>query len=47
MTKLLLSASVFRVFLAAPANAMEAMKCDDDSMMKMQTDMDAPQSQLC
>lgn len=41
MTKLLLSAAVFGIFLAAPANAMEAMKCDDASMMKMQTDMDA------
>ena len=41
MTKLLLSAAVFGLFLAAPANAMEAMKCDDASMMKMQTDMDA------
>lgn len=41
MIKLLLSAAVFGVFLAAPANAMEAMKCDDTSMMKMQTDMDA------
>ena len=41
MIKLLLSAAVFGVFLAVPANAMEAMKCDDTSMMKMQTDMDA------
>ena len=41
MIKLLLSAAVFGLFLAAPANAMEAMKCDDASMMKMQTDMDA------
>jgi hypothetical protein len=41
MTKLLLSAAVFGLFLAAPANAMESMKCDDVSMMKMQTDMDA------
>ena len=41
MTKLLLSAAVFGLFLVAPANAMEAMKCDDASMMKMQTDMDA------
>jgi len=41
MTKLLLSAAVFGIFLAAPANAMEAMKCDDASMMKMQTEMDA------
>ncbi len=41
MTKLLLCAAVFGLFLTAPANAMEAMKCDDASMMKMQTDMDA------
>jgi hypothetical protein len=41
MIKLLLSAALFGLFLAAPANAMEAMKCDDASMMKMQTDMDA------
>ena len=41
MTKLLIGAAVFGLFLAAPANAMEAMTCDDTSMMKMQTDMDA------
>jgi len=41
MTKLLLSAAVFGLFLAAPANALETMKCDDASMMKMHTDMDA------
>ena len=41
MTKFLLSAAVFGLFLAAPANAMGSMKCDDASMMKMQTDMDA------
>ena len=41
MTKLLLSAAVFGLFLAAPANALETKKCDDASMMKMQTEMDA------
>ena len=41
MMKLLLSAAVYGLFLATPANALEAMKCDDASMMQMQTDMDA------
>lgn len=41
MMKLLLSAAVCGLFLAAPANAMEAMKCDDAAMTKMKTDMDA------
>ena len=41
MFKLLLSSAVVGFFLAAPANAMDAMKCDDASMMKMKTDMDA------
>ena len=41
MTKLLLSAALVVLFLVAPASAMEAMKCDDASMMTMQTNMDA------
>ena len=41
MTKLLFSAALVVVFLTAPANAAMHMKCDDASMMKMQTDMDA------
>lgn len=41
MIKLLCSAAVFGLILASPANAMDAMKCDDASMMKMQTNMDA------
>ena len=41
MTKLLLSAALIVLFLAAPANAMEAMKCDEASMITMQTNMDA------
>ena len=41
MTKLLLSAALAALFLSAPANAAMHMKCDDASMMKMQTDMDA------
>ena len=41
MMKILLSTAVIGLFLAAPANAMDAMKCDDASMMKMKTDMDA------
>jgi hypothetical protein len=41
MTKLLLSAALAALFLSAPANAAMHMKCDDASMTKMQTDMDA------
>ena len=41
MPKFLISAALMLLFLSAPANAMEAMKCDDASMMKMQTNMDA------
>ena len=41
MTKLLLTAALATLFLSAPANAAMHMKCDDASMMKMQTDMDA------
>lgn len=41
MPKFLLSAALIVLFLSAPANAMEHMKCDDASMMKMQIDMDA------
>jgi len=41
MMKILLSTAVIGLFLTAPANAMDAMKCDDASMMKMKTDMDA------
>ena len=41
MTKILLTAALATLFLSAPANAAMHMKCDDASMMKMQTDMDA------
>jgi hypothetical protein len=41
MTKLLLSAALATLFLSAPANAAMHMKCDDASMMKLQTDVDA------
>ena len=41
MMKILLSTAVIVLFLTAPASAMDAMKCDDASMMKMKTDMDA------
>ena len=41
MSKFLISAALIVLFLSAPANAMEAMKCDDASMMNMQTNMDA------
>ncbi len=41
MPKFLISAALIVLFLSAPSNAMEHMKCDDASMMKMQTDMDA------
>jgi hypothetical protein len=41
MTKILLSAALAALFLSAPAHAAMHMKCDDASMMKMQTDMDA------
>ncbi len=39
--KLLISAAVLGLILSAPANAMDPMKCDDASMMKMQAEMDA------
>ena len=41
MTKFLLSTALATFFLAAPANAAMHMKCDDASMMKMQTEMNA------
>jgi hypothetical protein len=41
MKTLLLSAAIVVAFLSAPANAAMHMKCDDATMMKMQTDMDA------
>ncbi len=41
MTKLFLGAALAALFLSAPANAAMNMKCDDASMMKMQTDMEA------
>lgn len=41
MMKLLLGAAVIGLAMASPAKAMDAMKCDDASMTKMQTDMDA------
>ena len=41
MPKFLMSAALMALFLSAPANAMEHMKCDDASVMKMQTNMDA------
>ena len=41
MTKLLLSTAVLGWFLVGPASAMDAMKCDDASMTKMKTNMDA------
>ncbi len=41
MTRLFLGAALAALFLSAPANAAMHMKCDDASMTKMQTDMDA------
>ncbi len=41
MTKLFLGAALAALVLAAPANAAMHMKCDDASMMKMQTAMEA------
>lgn len=41
MIKSLFAAGILGLAMTAPANAMEMMKCDDASMMKMQTDMDA------
>ena len=41
MPKFLISAALIVLFLSAPAYAVEHMKCDDASMMKMQTNMDA------
>ena len=41
MMKLLICTAAIGLFFAAPANAMAPMKCDDASMMKMKTDMDA------
>jgi|GEM_PF-1831177 len=42
MKKTLFAAAILGLALTAPANAMDmAMKCDDASMMKMQTDMTA------
>lgn len=41
MMKLLLSTAFLGLMFAAPASAQDAMKCDDASMAKMQTDMGA------
>jgi hypothetical protein len=41
MTKLFCTSALAIILLSAPANAAMHMKCDDASMMKMQTDMDA------
>jgi hypothetical protein len=41
MIKTLLGTAVIGLFLVGPAYAMDDMKCDDATMMKMQTDMDA------
>ena len=41
MLKTLLGAAAICLFLVGPAYAMDDMKCDDATMMKMQTDMDA------
>ena len=41
ITKFLLCTALATLFLAARANAAMQMKCDDASMMKMQTEMDA------
>ncbi len=41
MTRLFLGAALAALFLSAPANAAMHMICDDASMTKMQTDMDA------
>ncbi|MDW5318517.1 hypothetical protein [Rhizobium sp. PL01] len=41
MLKPVLAVAVLASLCAAPVYAMDAMKCDDASMMKMQADMDA------
>ena len=41
MKKLLLGVTLYGLFLISPANAMDAMTCDEASMTKMQTDMGA------
>jgi hypothetical protein len=41
MKKILFCAAVASLFLATPSFAMDDMKCDDATMMKMQADMDA------
>ena len=41
MIKTIAAATLFTLALGTSAYAMDPMKCDDDSMMKMQTEMDA------
>jgi hypothetical protein len=41
MLKSTLVAAAFAIAFIQPAFAMDAVKCDDASMMKMQTEMDA------
>jgi hypothetical protein len=41
MKKLMFGAAIAALFFATPAFAMDDMKCDDATMMKMQSDMDA------
>ena len=41
MPKFIMSTAMIVFILSAPAYAVEHMKCDDASMMKMQTNMDA------
>ena len=46
MKKLLLGVTLYGLFLISPANAMDAMTCDEASMTKMQTDMGAISDQM-
>ena len=41
MIRTLATATLLTLALGTSAYAMDPMKCDDDSMMKMQTEMDA------
>ena len=41
MIRMLATATLFTLTIAFPAFAQDMMKCDDESMMKMQTEMDA------